>query len=94
MAHILSNIGQLRRPRFLCPVARPNSIAQGTAQAIGLQSLMRDFGWDIKITILSDATAAIALPAAKGSAKCATWMPLTSGSNISFVANRLSLTMY
>ena len=41
--------------------AELHGIAQGTAQAISLQSLMRDLGWSIKVRVLSDATSAIGI---------------------------------
>ena len=41
----------------------------GCAQALGLQSLLRDLGWEIKIKVLSDATAAIGIARRKGLGK-------------------------
>ena len=49
--------------------AELHGIAQGIAQALGLQSLMRDLGWSIKVRVLSDATAAIGIARCKGLGK-------------------------
>ena len=38
----------------------------GCAQALGLQSLLHNLGWDIKIKVRSDATAAIGIARRKG----------------------------
>ena len=46
-----------------------HGIAQGAAQAFGLQSLMRDIGWDVKVRVHSDATAAIGIARRKGLGK-------------------------
>ena len=49
--------------------AELHGIAQGAAQALGVQSLMRDMGWDVKVNIHSDATAAIGICRRKGLGK-------------------------
>ena len=49
--------------------AELHGIAMGCAQAIGLQSLLRDLGWEVGITVLSDATAAIGIARRKGLGK-------------------------
>ena len=46
--------------------AELHGIAQGMAQANGLQSLTRDPGWNIKVGVFSDATAAIGIARRKG----------------------------
>ena len=46
-----------------------HGIAFGCAQALGLQSLMRDLGWQVGIDIWSDATAAIGIARRKGLGK-------------------------
>ena len=46
--------------------AELHGIAQGCAQALGLQSLLRDIGWELKIQVWSDATAAIGIARRKG----------------------------
>ena len=46
--------------------AELHGIAAGAAQAIGMQSLMRDLGWRVGIEIHSDATAAIGIARRKG----------------------------
>ena len=38
-----------------------HGIASGCAQTLGVQSLMRDMGWSMPITVHSDATAAIGI---------------------------------
>ena len=49
--------------------AELSGIAAGTAQALGIQSLMRDMGWIVKVVIHSDATAAIGIARRKGLGK-------------------------
>ena len=49
--------------------AELHGIAQGAAQAIGMQSLMRDLDWHVGITLHSDATAAIGIARRKGLGK-------------------------
>ena len=49
--------------------AELHGIAQGAAQALGLQSLMKDIGWDIKVRLHSGATAAIGTARRKGLGK-------------------------
>ena len=49
--------------------AELHAIATGCAQALGLQSLLRDLGWEIEIKVLSDATAAIGIARRKGLGK-------------------------
>ena len=49
--------------------AELHGIAMGCAQALGLQSLLRDLGWELKIRVLSDATAAIGIARRKGLGK-------------------------
>ena len=49
--------------------AELHGIAMGCAQALGLQSLLRDLGWEMKIRVLSDATAAIGIARRKGLGK-------------------------
>ena len=49
--------------------AELHGIAMGCAQALGLQSLLRDLGWEIGIQVLSDATAAIGIARRKGLGK-------------------------
>ena len=46
--------------------AELHGIAQGCAQALGIQSLCRDMGWSLKIVVHSDATAAIGIARRKG----------------------------
>ena len=49
--------------------AELRSIAVGCAQALGIQSLMRDMGWHAPIIIHSDATAAIGIARRKALGK-------------------------
>jgi hypothetical protein len=49
--------------------AELHGIAYGAAQALGLQSLLRDLGWAVRIRIHSDATAAIGICRRKGIGK-------------------------
>ena len=46
-----------------------HGIAQGCAQALGVQALLRDMGWEVPITVHSDATAAIGIARRKGLGK-------------------------
>jgi hypothetical protein len=46
-----------------------HGIAQGCAQAIGVQSLLTDMGWRLPLTVHSDATAAIGIARRKGLGK-------------------------
>jgi hypothetical protein len=46
-----------------------HGIASGCAQALGVQSLMRDMGWTVPMTVHSDATAAIGIARRKGRGK-------------------------
>ena len=49
--------------------AELHGIAYGAAQALGLQSLLMDLGWSLKIKVHSDATAAIGICRRKGLGK-------------------------
>ena len=49
--------------------AELHGIAAGCAQALGLQSLLKDLGWDLQINVWSDATAAIGIARRKGLGK-------------------------
>ena len=49
--------------------AELHGIAMGCAQALGLQSLLRDLGWKIEVKVRSDATAAIGIARRKGLGK-------------------------
>ena len=49
--------------------AELHGIAYGAAQALGLQSLLMDLGWSLKIRVHSDATAAIGICRRKGLGK-------------------------
>ena len=49
--------------------AELHGIAYGAAQALGLQSLLKDLGWTVRIRIHSDATAAIGICRRKGIGK-------------------------
>ena len=49
--------------------AELHGIAYGAAQALGLQSLLRDLGWHVRIRLHSDATAAIGICRRKGIGK-------------------------
>ena len=49
--------------------AELHGIAMGCAQALGIQSLMRDMGWHATIIVHSDATAAIGIARRKGLGK-------------------------
>ena len=49
--------------------AELQGIAAGAAQGLGLQSLMRDMGWEVKLRLHSDATAAIGMCKRKGLGK-------------------------
>ena len=44
-------------------------IAYGASQALGLRSLLQDFGWPVEIRVHSDATAAIGICRRKGLGK-------------------------
>ena len=46
--------------------AELHGIAMGAAQGIGLQSLLKDLGWNVELKIWSDATAAIGIARRKG----------------------------
>ena len=49
--------------------AELHGICYGASQALGMQSLLRDMGWDLPIEIFSDATAAIGIARRKGLGK-------------------------
>ena len=49
--------------------AELHGIAYGAAQALGMQSLLKDLGWHVKLRIHSDATAAIGICRRKGLGK-------------------------
>ena len=49
--------------------AELSGIAYGTAQCMGLQSILRDLGLDLKIRVFSDATAAIGIAKRRGLGK-------------------------
>ena len=49
--------------------AELHGIAYGAAHALGIQSLMKDAGWDIHVHMHSDATAAIGIARRKGLGK-------------------------
>ena len=49
--------------------AELHGIAYGAAQALGIQSLMRDPGWEIAVHLHPDATAAIGIARRKGLGK-------------------------
>jgi hypothetical protein len=49
--------------------AELHGIAYGAAQALGLQSLLKDLGWKVRIRVHSDATAAIGICRRKGIGK-------------------------
>ena len=49
--------------------AELHGIAQGCAQALGVQSLCRDMGWQLPIRVWSDAMAAIGIARRKGLGK-------------------------
>ena len=49
--------------------AELHGIAQGAAQTLGVQALLKDMGWDLKANIHSDATAAIGICRRKGFGK-------------------------
>jgi hypothetical protein len=49
--------------------AELHGIAQGAAQALGIQSLLKDAGWHVDVHLHSDATAAIGIARRKGSGK-------------------------
>ena len=49
--------------------AELHGIAYGAAQALGMQSLLKDLGWTIQIRVHSDATAAIGICQRKGLGK-------------------------
>ena len=49
--------------------AELHGIAYGAAQALGMQSLLKDLGWSVKLRIHSDATAAIGIGRRKGLGK-------------------------
>ena len=46
-----------------------SGICQGAAQALGLQALARDMGWELKIRVHSDATAALGIAKRRGLGK-------------------------
>ena len=46
--------------------AELHGIAMGCSQSLGIQSLMRDLGWNLKLRVFSDATAAIGIARRKG----------------------------
>jgi hypothetical protein len=49
--------------------AELHGIAQGCAQGLGLQSLLRDAGWFLPLHVFTDATAAIGIARRKGLGK-------------------------
>ena len=49
--------------------AELHGIAQGAANALGVQALLRDMGWDLQCNVHSDATAAIGICRRKGLGK-------------------------
>ena len=49
--------------------AELHGIAFGAAQALGLQALLKDMGWEVKLRVHSDATAAIGMCRRKGLGK-------------------------
>ena len=49
--------------------AELHGIAYGASQALGLQALLKDIGWDVRIRLHSDATAAIGMCKRKASMK-------------------------
>ena len=49
--------------------AELHGIAHGAAQALGIQSIMKDAGWKIEVHLHSDATAAIGIARRKGLGK-------------------------
>ena len=49
--------------------AELHGICQGAAQALGMQSILKDMGWDLPIEMFSDATAAIGIARRKGLGK-------------------------
>ena len=49
--------------------AELHGIAHGTAQGLGMQSLLTDLGWKLKLRVHSDATAAIGICRRKGLGK-------------------------
>ena len=49
--------------------AELHGIAQGAANALGVQALLVDMGWDLKCNVHSDATAAIGICRRKGLGK-------------------------
>ena len=49
--------------------AELHGIAYGMAQALGIQALMHDLGWNAKVRVHSDATAAIGIARRKGLGK-------------------------
>ena len=49
--------------------AELHGIAYGAAQALGLQALLRDLGWTVRIRVHSDATAAIGICKRRGIGK-------------------------
>ena len=49
--------------------AELHGIAMGCSQGLGIQSLMKDLGWTLKLRVLSDATAAIGIARRKGLGK-------------------------
>ena len=49
--------------------AELHGIAQGAGNALGVQALLRDMGWDLQCNVHSDATAAIGICRRKGLGK-------------------------
>ena len=49
--------------------AELQGICYGASQALGMQSILRDMGWDLPIEMYSDATAAIGIARRKGLGK-------------------------
>ena len=49
--------------------AELHGIAMGCSQSLGIQSLLKDIGWDLKIRLSSGATAAIGIARRKGLGK-------------------------
>ena len=46
-----------------------HGICYGASQALGMQSILRDMGWNLPIELFSDATAAIGIARRKGLGK-------------------------
>ena len=49
--------------------AELHGIAQGAAQSLGVQALLKDMGWDLTCNVFSDATAALGICRRKGLGK-------------------------